>query len=278
MNPITDAPSATTESYVAVTETAGCKITREALAMMYTRYQLAAGRSAGKDVLEVACGSGQGLGLLAAKARRVVAGDFTEALARAARQHYGSRLSVLRLNAQQLPFRDACFDVVVLLEAIYYLPDAAGFFAEARRVLRPGGTLLICSANKQWQGFNPSPFSSRYFSARELQQALAGHGFQVDIYGAFPDDRGGAIRAAVRAIRRVAVFFHLIPKDMKGKELLKRLFYGNLAEVGPELQPDAATAAPLTSLDGSTPESLYKVIYALGRRQAGAPPAIHPAP
>lgn len=47
------------------------------------------------------------------------------------------------MDAQELPFQDATFDVVLLLEAIYYLPHAEKFMAEARRVLRPDGILFI---------------------------------------------------------------------------------------------------------------------------------------
>jgi protein-L-isoaspartate O-methyltransferase len=57
--------------YSDVTEAHGNQITREALAMMCTRYVFAARLSDGRDVLEVGCGAGQGLGVLRERARRV---------------------------------------------------------------------------------------------------------------------------------------------------------------------------------------------------------------
>jgi len=46
--------------------------------MLVARYALARDRGAGKDILEVACGSGIGLGFLARQAKWVVGGDFTD--------------------------------------------------------------------------------------------------------------------------------------------------------------------------------------------------------
>ena len=91
----------------------------------------------GRQVLEVGCGAGSGLGYLGTRARRVVAGDYTHELLAMARSHYGPRFPLVRLDGEHLPFRERGFDVVLLYEAIYYLQDAGRFVDEARRVLRP---------------------------------------------------------------------------------------------------------------------------------------------
>jgi SAM-dependent methyltransferase len=49
----------------------------------------------------------------------------------------------IRVNANRLPFRDGCFDVVLLSEVIEHVPDAQTVLAEIDRVLKPGGYLLI---------------------------------------------------------------------------------------------------------------------------------------
>lgn len=46
-------------------------------------------------------------------------------------------------DAMKLPFDDASFDVVVCQFGVMFFPDRPHAFAEARRVLRPGGTLLF---------------------------------------------------------------------------------------------------------------------------------------
>lgn len=251
--------------YTTVTEATGTRVTRDALSMLYTRYKSAVAFCGGKDVLELACGSGQGLGFLAAKARRIIGGDYSEALLRIAHRHYGGRVPLVQLDAHMLPFRDGSFDVLIIYEAIYYLTDPDMCLDECRRVLRDRGVVLICTVNKEWSGFNPSPFSTRYFAVRELGELLIRQGFSVELYCAFPVSRGSAKERIVSLVRRVAVSLQLIPGTMKGKELLKRLFFGSLTPIPPEVTDGMADLHMLLPVTGNTALSDYKVLYAIGR-------------
>lgn len=100
--------------YTTVTEIPGSKVTREQLARTYNRYCFASKFCEGKDVLEVACGPGLGLGYLAQKAKKVVGGDYTEYLLKLAQEHYRGKIELLRLDAHTLPFKEGTFDVVIL--------------------------------------------------------------------------------------------------------------------------------------------------------------------
>ena len=160
-------------SYLAVTERPGQLASRMQLEMMEARYAWAAEHAREKDVLEAACGAGMGLPVLADVARSVQAGDVDLENLRAAggvrRESEHHREGVPRRGAS---VSKESFDLVLLFEAIYYLPDARRFFQETRRVLRPGGKLLIVTVNPEWDGFNPSPLWTRYWSAAELLAAL----------------------------------------------------------------------------------------------------------
>jgi len=247
-----------------VTEVPGNRATAEQLEMIHTRYHLARGFAEGKDVLEVACGPGRGLGYLAEAARTVTGGDCTEALVEKAKEHYGGRVGLRVLDAQDLPFGDASFDLVVLFEALYYIPDAARFAREAWRVLRPRGRLVLCSANKEWHEFNPSPFSVRYFSADELKDFFGGVGFTVEVLLGFESRSKGAVGKAVGYLRRAAVRLRLIPGSMKGKALLKRFFYGELKKLSPEIDASAPVRKLTRHGGGAVPR--HKVIYAVCRK------------
>lgn len=231
--------------------------------MLYTRYAYAAKFCEGKNVLEVACGAGQGLGHLAKRARRVVGGDHTENLVRGAQRYYRGQVPLLRLDAHALPFRDSSFDVVLLYEAIYYLVHPERFLAECRRVLRERGTLLICTVNKKWVDFNPSPFSTRYFSASELSALLRKHRFQAELYGAFPVERASIKDLLVSLIKRIAVMLNLIPRTMKGKEVLKRIFLGPLSPIPAEVHEAMAPYFPPVPIRDHTPASNFKVLFAI---------------
>lgn len=255
-----------TSDYSAVTELPGSGVTAEQLARVGHRYAFAARYVPGKDVLEVACGPGLGLGHLMRRARRVVAGDYSGPLTQLARRHYRSRVAVLRLDAQSLPFKDRAFDVVVLFEAIYYLAQPDAFLTECRRVLRPGGAVLIGTANCSWSGFAPSPFSFRYYPVPELVELLRRHDFDVEIYGCVPVEIESLAGRLVSGIRWAAVSLHLMPNTMKGKELLKRVFYGRLSPLPPEVDAEPfANSYPLVALPADRPTTEYKVLYAVGR-------------
>ena len=251
--------------YTTVTEIPGNRVTQEQLERMFHRYCFASNFAEGKDVLEVACGAGQGLGYLAKRAKLVLGGDYTENLVRVAKRYYQERVPLLRLDAHFLPFRDQSFDVVILYEAIYYLTEPETFFWEAQRVLRKKGVLLIATVNKDWSEFNPSAFSTHYFSVPELSKLLQNKGFEVEIYGAFSVLPKGVKEKVVAGIRKMAAALHLIPKTMKGKEFLKKVFYGKLKPLKGEIEERSCECSPPSSLPLNVPNNEYKVIYAVAR-------------
>jgi ubiquinone/menaquinone biosynthesis C-methylase UbiE len=251
--------------YSTVTEIPGNRVTQDQLERMFHRYCFAANFSEGKDLLEVACGSGQGLGYLAKRAKWVFGGDYTENLIMVAKRYYQERVPLLRLDAHFLPFRDQSFDVVILYEAIYYLTEPETFFREARRILRKEGVLLIATVNKDWSEFNPSPFSTSYFSVPELSESLEKNGFKVEMYGAFSVLPKSAKGKIIASIRKIAVALHLIPKTMKGKEFLKKVFYGKLKALKGEIEEGICEYSPPSSILSQIPNNEYKVIYAVAR-------------
>lgn len=259
--------------FAGVTENPGDLITKEALNMITTRYSLAVEHTQDKVVLEIGCGPGVGLGYLAQRARRVVGGDYDANMVRTAQRTYRGRVNVVHLDGQVLPFAENSFDVALLFEAIYYLPDPDKFFQECRRVLKDHGMLILCSVNKCWADFNPSPFSIDYYSAPEISSMFTEHGFQTELFGAFPTTTDSITGKVVSMIKRSAVSLHLIPGSMKSKRWLKRIFYGKLvplpAELSPEhaqeLQDDQVDVGALESLSSENFIGQFKVIFAVGR-------------
>jgi SAM-dependent methyltransferase len=250
--------------YTTVTETPGVAVTRGALDMVYTRYRYALGFCAGKSVLEVGCGAGQGLGYLRCGGAKIVGGDYSAELLQITRAHYGGELSLVRLDAHALPFMDAAFDVVILYEAIYYLREPARFVQECKRVLRSAGVVLICTVNPQWRDFNPSPFSVSYPTAQQLSEMLSEHRFSSEVFGAFPTVRTNK-DWFVSLARRAAVALNLIPRTMKGKQLLKRLFLGRLYPMPAEISDGFASYHCPVSLDSNHRAQEFKLLFAIGR-------------
>lgn len=253
--------------YGSVTEVSGGKASREQLARLYQRYAFAKTFAENKDVLEVACGAGLGLGYLARTARKVVGGDYTERLVQRAHTYYRGRVNLIRLDGHALPFKENSFDVVLLYEAIYYFSNPGQFVRECKRLLRTGGILLVCTVNKDWADFNPSPFSTRYFSSGELCRILSDEQFSVELLGgveALPSSARGHI---ISFIKRAAVALHLMPKTMKGKEFLKRLFFGKLHEIRNEIEEGMAPYHAPIPISKEPRNCAYKVLFAVGEKR-----------
>jgi SAM-dependent methyltransferase len=259
-----DHPS-TRGDYEQITERPGIPISRIQLARGIHRYQTAAAGAEGKDVLEVACGSGQGLGLLGRRARRVVGGDYVASNLRLAREHYGTRATLVQLDAETLPFGDGTFDVVVLLEAIYYLSHADRFIAETVRVLRRPGRVIISSVNCAWPDFGRSPYATKYFDTNELRALLRDAGVSAEIFGAFAE-RGGLVASARSLIRRAAFRWRLVPGSLRARGLLKRLVHGPLQRQPAELPADAQSEEPLVPIPPGVRDTEHSILYAVGTR------------
>ena len=253
--------------FTTVTETPGTLVSTEALDMAWTRYALAAEHCVGKSVLEVACGPGPGLGYLAERASTVVGGDCMAAHLAQVRAHYGSHVPLVRLDAQHLPFRRGSFDVVILFEALYFLKAFDAFVQGCWDLLPDRGALLIATVNPQWADFNQAPFSTKYLTAEELHESLNTSGFAVDIYGGFPIAEPSVRDRVMSIAKRITVKLHLIPRTMKGKQLLKRVAFGKLGRFPPEISCATGTFRAPTRLSDLRAVEGYKVLYAVARKE-----------
>jgi len=96
-------------------------------------------------VLDVACGTGQLLAVLAGRSNppELVGIDRVPAMLNVARQKLGQRATILEGEATQLPFDAAEFQLVTCTNAAHYFPDIDATLREIRRVISPNGNLII---------------------------------------------------------------------------------------------------------------------------------------
>jgi SAM-dependent methyltransferase len=253
-------------SFSIVTELPHTKVTPEQLSRAYLRYKFAQSFCKGKDVLELASGGGQGLGLLAKVARNVIGSDIDEKNLEYMRSSYLSwpNVTVACIDAQDIKLANASVDVVILFEAIYYLTDSNAFLSECKRVLKRPGKLIICSANKEWRDFNPSVFSVHYFSAKELAELLISNGFAAQMFYSDQVSYDGYAAKILSIIKRIAVRLHCIPRSMRFKKYLKRIVMGPLIPMPAVLDDslDANIHPNVLNLDCYDPD--YKIMFAIG--------------
>ena len=100
----------------------------------------------GRDVLELGSGTGKNTVWLAERARRVVAMDFSPGMLEVARGRVSTdRVTFVQHDARERwPIDNASVDFVVANLILEHVSDVAPIFAEAARVLRPGGMMYSC--------------------------------------------------------------------------------------------------------------------------------------
>ncbi|TSC79451.1 MAG: UbiE/COQ5 methyltransferase [Parcubacteria group bacterium Gr01-1014_29] len=146
-------------------------------------------RAEGK-CLEVGAGTGSISKALVERGHEVLATDISLKMVEEMKK---KGVNAIMCDAEKLPFPDATFDTVLASEVLYYLDHPELFLSEARRVLKPGGVLLLSSANARVARFydwlravlRPFGFSGTYFDdpvhtfflERELRQLVENAGF-----------------------------------------------------------------------------------------------------
>lgn len=99
------------------------------------------------DVLELGCGNGTYTACLLGNAQSVRATDISAGMVETTRVRFEGNDKVLAevADCASLPYAPGSFDTVVMVNLFHIIPCRAEALSEARRVLRPGGWLIIVS-------------------------------------------------------------------------------------------------------------------------------------
>jgi SAM-dependent methyltransferase len=129
--------------------------------------------------LDLGCGDGRLTAEL--DAAELTAADVSAvALERARRRLPDARIAELEPDAP-LPFDDGAFDLVLCAETVEHVRDLQLLLSEARRVLRPGGTLALTTPATGALIRPPDPLSPhlRFLTGRSLARLLDALGFEL---------------------------------------------------------------------------------------------------
>ena len=140
--------------------------------------------------LDVGCGAGVATILYGRLSRSLSVGvdlgrDFLSVARFEARRHR-SRARFVRGRAERLPLPDASFDTLYLGQILEHLTDVGPVVAEAHRVLRPGGCLIISVPDRDRV---PSPGHVRRFDVSSLQDLFSERGYGGIALHPFDDRR-----------------------------------------------------------------------------------------
>jgi SAM-dependent methyltransferase len=120
----------------------------------------AVGAKSSLEALDLCCGQGNVSEALIGRGCQVVGVDFSPAMLSLARARVPSATFV-EADAQDLPFGDAEFDVIVSNLGVCHVPDQPRVLSEVRRVLRPGGRFAMTV----WCGPDVSPCFEAVYGA-----------------------------------------------------------------------------------------------------------------
>lgn len=143
------------------------------------RYAMAMELAPGRKVLDIACGEGYGSNLLASVAEGVWGVDIDpETIKHAAEKYKAHNLNFSVGAADAIPFKDHTFDLAVSFETIEHHDRHEAMMTELKRVLKPGGVLIISSPDKKYYSDIPNyknPFHVKELYKAEFEALIAKH-------------------------------------------------------------------------------------------------------
>ena len=114
-------------------------------AVIHALFEHARSERDGVDYLDIGCGSGRNIDEFARGP--AIGTEFAPDAVEVARRR---GVDCRQADAQALPFDDARFGIVSAFDVIEHVPDDRAAFGEARRVIRPGGTMVVTVPAYQW--------------------------------------------------------------------------------------------------------------------------------
>jgi SAM-dependent methyltransferase len=181
-----------------------------------TAYHFALSFCRERSVLDYGCGTGYGTNLVFRRSipSRVTGMDMSQEAVDYCQRQYGDLAGrFVRVPPGVVPARAASFDTVLLFQTLEHVHDDVGLLVELRRVMKPGGVLLLTTPNVTWSGGDPdhpaNPHHVREYDARRLAAACSCASFRVELFflhGSFRAGGGGvgAERyVAYRAFRKL---------------------------------------------------------------------------
>ena len=138
-----------------------------------------------QNVLEIGCGDGYGIPMLAQNCTQYTAIDkFTANL-----NNLPQNAQFIQMNVPNLkPFADNTFDFVVSFQVIEHIEDDHTFLSEIHRVLKPNGKLLFTTPNKD-KSLTRNPWHVREYNLLEMNSLIKKYFQTYTLNGIFAGEK-----------------------------------------------------------------------------------------
>lgn len=166
------------------------------------------------NLLEIGCGEGRGVELLAPKVDAYTAVDKIDEVVDALSSKF-KESNFIQANIPPLPFEDDCFDSIVSFQVIEHIEDDSEYLKEIHRILKPGGKAYISTPNIKLT-LSRNPWHIREYTASELTELSQKYFTGVEMKGIAGNEKvmeyHAQNRASVQKIMKFDVFnlqYHL---------------------------------------------------------------------
>jgi SAM-dependent methyltransferase len=163
-------------------------------------YEWIAERSAGLDLVDMACGEGYGTDVLARRARRVTGVDANPE----AYEHARAKYRQVTFERTMIELWQGDVDCVVFLQTIEHIQDPDAMLAHVRRLIEPGGVAYVSTPNvltlaPKGAERSGNPWHVREYRPEEYRALCERHFGRVDLLGLFHARKLRAHELALRA-------------------------------------------------------------------------------
>jgi arsenite methyltransferase len=138
----------------------------------------------GERIVDVGFGGGHALDLIRERVApaRPAGVDISTVMIEQGQARWGDAVDLHLADVAAMPFPPASVDGLLSVNTIYFWPDPAAALREIRRVLRPGGRLVLGVRRKAFLLVSPVAwFGFRLYSVRQLEQLLRAAGFAAEV-------------------------------------------------------------------------------------------------
>lgn len=161
------------------------------------------------NLLEIGCGTGRGVGVLAPSVSNYTGVDKNEPLMTKLSADYPNFTFIDMFLPPLKGLADNTFDFVVTFQVIEHIEPDAEFIKEAHRVLKPGGKLILTTVNRKYS-LSRNPWHVREYLASELKALILKSFASIETKGVHGNDKVMAYyeenKRSVQKITRFDIF------------------------------------------------------------------------